>query len=85
MWKDFKRFVTRGKLIDLAIGVVIGTAFAAVTKSFVDDIVMPPLGLLTGDIDFANMFVLLKEGKPAGPLIAPPSCRSTMTRHDHRR
>ncbi len=67
MWKDFKKFVTRGNLIDLAVGVVIGTAFAAVTKSFVDDVVMPPLGLLLGDIDFANMFVVLKEGKPAAP------------------
>ena len=67
MWKDFKKFVARGNLVDLAIAVVIGTAFAAVTKSFVDDIVMPPLGMLTGDIDFANMFVLLQEGKPAGP------------------
>ncbi|MGM0554867.1 MAG: large conductance mechanosensitive channel protein MscL [Myxococcota bacterium] len=67
MWKDFKKFVTRGNLIDLAVAVVIGTAFAAVTKSLVDDVVMPPLALLTGDIDFANMFVLLQEGTPAGP------------------
>jgi large conductance mechanosensitive channel len=67
MWKDFRKFVTRGNLVDLTIAVVIGTAFAAVTKSLVDDLVMPPLGLLTGDIDFANMFVLLQEGKPPGP------------------
>ena len=67
MWADFKKFVTRGNLIDLAVAVVIGTAFASVTKSLVDDIIMPPLGLLTGDIDFANMYVLLAEGDPAGP------------------
>ena len=67
IWKDFKRFVSRGNLMDLAIAVVIGTAFAAVSRSFVDDVLMPPIGLLLGDIDFANLFVILKEGQPAGP------------------
>ncbi len=67
MFKDFRKFATRGNLVDLAIGVVIGTAFAAVTKSLVDDLLMPPLGLLTGDIDFANMYILLSEGTPGAP------------------
>jgi large conductance mechanosensitive channel len=67
MFQDFKKFATRGNLVDLAIGVVIGTAFASVTKSFVDDIVMPPLGLLTGNIDFGNMYILLSEGTPGAP------------------
>jgi large conductance mechanosensitive channel len=62
MWKEFKNFVMRGNVIDLAVAVVIGAAFGAVVKSLVDDIIMPPIGVLLGGVDFANLFVVLKGG-----------------------
>jgi len=62
MFKDFKAFVLRGNVVDLAVGVVIGAAFGAIIKSMVDDLIMPPIGLATGGIGFANKFVVLKEG-----------------------
>ncbi len=68
MFKDFKEFVMRGNVVDMAIGIVIGAAFGAIVKSFVDDVLMPPIGLLLGNVDFANLFITLKEGaKAAGP------------------
>jgi large conductance mechanosensitive channel len=66
--KDFKAFVMRGNVVDLAVAVVIGGAFGAIVKSLVDDIIMPPIGLVVGRLDFANLFLVLKEGeKKAGP------------------
>jgi large conductance mechanosensitive channel len=68
MIKDFKAFIMRGNVVDLAVGVIIGAAFGAIVKSAVDDLLMPPIGLATGGIDFANKFVVLKEGaKAAAP------------------
>jgi large conductance mechanosensitive channel len=68
MLSDFRTFVMRGNVVDLAVGVIIGAAFGAITKSLVDDVIMPPIGLALGGIDFANMFVVLKEGAAAaGP------------------
>ena len=68
MLSDFKTFVMRGNVVDLAVGVIIGAAFGAITKSLVDDVIMPPIGLALGGIDFANMFVVLTEGAAAaGP------------------
>jgi len=68
MLKDFKAFIMRGSVVDLAVGVIIGAAFGSIVKSLVDDIVMPPIGLATGGIDFANKFIVLKEGaKAAAP------------------
>ena len=68
MLKDFKAFIMRGNVVDLAVGVIIGAAFGAIVKSLVDDIIMPPLGMATGGIDFANKFAVLKEGaKAAAP------------------
>jgi large conductance mechanosensitive channel len=68
MLKDFRTFILRGNVIDLAIGVIIGVAFGAVVKSLVDDVIMPPIGLATGGIDFSNKFVVLKDGAAAaGP------------------
>jgi large conductance mechanosensitive channel len=68
MFKDFKEFVVRGNVVDMAIGIVIGAAFGAIVKSFVDDVLMPPIGLLLGNVDFSNLFITLKEGaKAAGP------------------
>lgn len=56
---EFKKFISRGNLVDLAVGVVVGTAFAAITTSLVNDIIMPPIGLLLGNVDFANLFISL--------------------------
>ena len=67
MLKDFRTFITRGSVVDLAVGIVIGVAFAAIVNSFVKDIIMPPIGLALGEIDFANMFAILREGTTAGP------------------
>ena len=67
MLKEFKEFALRGSVVDLAIGIVIGAAFGAIVKSLVDDIIMPPIGLLLGKVDFANMFAVLKGGTAPGP------------------
>src|SRR6201985_3238582 len=65
--KDFKAFIMRGNVVDLAVAVVIGAAFGAIVKSLVDDAIMPPLGLLTGKVDFSNKYVLLEPGAKAPP------------------
>jgi large conductance mechanosensitive channel len=67
MLKEFKEFALRGNVLDMAVGIIIGAAFGTIVKSLVDDIIMPPIGLLLGGVDFANFFILLKEGSPAGP------------------
>jgi large conductance mechanosensitive channel len=68
MLKDFKEFVMRGNVLDLAVGIIIGAAFGSIVKSLVDDVLMPPLGLALGNVDFSNLFLVLKEGaKAAGP------------------
>ncbi len=67
MIKEFKEFIARGNVIDLAVGVIIGAAFGAITKSLVDDLVMPAIGGLIGNVDFANLFVTLSPGKLAAP------------------
>jgi large conductance mechanosensitive channel len=68
MLKGFRDFVMRGNVLDLAVAVIIGAAFTKVVNSMVDDVIMPPLGLLLGKVDFSNLFVVLKEGaKAAGP------------------
>jgi large conductance mechanosensitive channel len=66
--KQFREFALRGNVVDLAVGVIIGGAFGGIVNSLVNDIIMPPIGLLVGGVDFANLFVVLKEGtKHAGP------------------
>ena len=68
MFKEFKEFAMRGNVVDMAVGIVIGAAFGTIVKSFVDDVLMPPIGLLLGNVDFNNLFIMLKEGaKAAGP------------------
>jgi large conductance mechanosensitive channel len=67
MLKEFKEFIMRGNVIDMAVGIIIGTAFGTIIKSLVDDVIMPPIGLLLGSIDFSNLFAVLKMGKIAGP------------------
>ncbi len=67
MWKEFKTFAVKGNVIDMAVGIIIGAAFTSVVQSLVKDILMPPLGVLTGGIDFSNAFILLSEGSTPGP------------------
>jgi large conductance mechanosensitive channel len=67
MFQEFKKFISRGNVLDLAVGVIIGGAFGAVVKSLVADILMPPIGLLLGGVDFTNIFVVLKQGTESGP------------------
>jgi large conductance mechanosensitive channel len=62
MIKEFRDFIMRGNVLDLAVAVVIGAAFGAIVKSFVDDILMPPIGLLLGGVDFSNLFLVLSGG-----------------------
>lgn len=59
MIKEFREFIARGSVLDLAVGIIIGAAFTAIVKSLVDDILMPPIGLATGGVDFSNLFVAL--------------------------
>jgi len=67
MLKEFKEFVLRGNVVDMAVGIIIGAAFGAIVTSLVNDIIMPPIGLLLGGVNFADFFILLKVGSPAGP------------------
>ncbi len=67
MFRDFKTFIMRGNVLDLAIGIIIGGAFGTIVKSFVDDILMPPIGMLLGNVDFTDRFILLKEGTSVLP------------------
>ncbi len=68
MFKEFKTFIMRGNVVDMAVGIIIGAAFTSIVKSLVDDVIMPPIGLLLGNIDFSNFFIVLKDGtKISGP------------------
>jgi large conductance mechanosensitive channel len=70
MLNEFKQFAMRGNVVDMAVGVIIGAAFGTVVKSLVDDVLMPPVGLLLGGVDFSDFFAVLKSGVPAGPYAA---------------
>ncbi len=68
MLKEFREFAMRGNVVDMAVGIIIGAAFGAIVKSLVDDVIMPPIGILLGNVDFSNLFVVLRQGsKAAGP------------------
>ena len=68
MMKEFKEFAVKGNVIDMAVGIIIGAAFGTIVKSLVSDVIMPPIGLLLGNVDFSNLFVVLKHGATAaGP------------------
>ncbi|MBU0509352.1 large-conductance mechanosensitive channel protein MscL [bacterium] len=67
MLKEFKTFAMRGNVVDMAVGIIIGASFGTIVKSLVDDVIMPPIGLLLGRVDFSNLFVTLKSGATAGP------------------
>ncbi len=70
MLKEFKEFAVKGNAIDLAVAVIIGAAFGGVVKSLVSDIIMPPIGLLVGNVDFSNLFLVLREGASHGPYLS---------------
>ena len=67
MLKEFKEFAMRGNVVDMAVGIIIGGAFGTIVKSLVSDVIMPPIGLLLGGVDFSDLFITLKEGSAAGP------------------
>lgn len=67
MFKEFKEFALKGNVLDMAVGIIIGAAFGVIVTSLVQDVIMPPIGLLLGSMDFSNIFSVLKEGKVAGP------------------
>jgi large conductance mechanosensitive channel len=66
MLKELREFAMRGNVVDMAVGIVIGAAFGTIVKSLVDDLIMPPIGLLLGNVDFSDLFVTLKDGATAG-------------------
>ncbi len=70
MFKDFKEFAMRGNVVDMAVGIIIGAAFGTIVKSLVSDVIMPPIGLLLGNVDFEKLFAVLKQGATAGPYAA---------------
>ncbi|MBY0267015.1 MAG: large conductance mechanosensitive channel protein MscL [Burkholderiales bacterium] len=70
MLKEFKAFAMRGNVVDMAVGIIIGAAFGKIVESLVKDLIMPPIGLLLGKVDFANLFVVLREGATAGPYVS---------------
>ena len=67
MFKEFKEFALRGNVVDMAVGIIIGAAFGAIVSSLVADVIMPPLGLLLGNVDFSDLFILLKAGTSPSP------------------
>ena len=69
MLKEFRDFAVRGNVVDMAVGIIIGAAFGKIVESLVKDVIMPPIGVLLGKVDFSNLFVVLKEGVQAGPYL----------------
>jgi large conductance mechanosensitive channel len=76
MLKEFKEFALKGNVIDMAVGIIIGAAFGTIVNSLVQDVIMPPIGLLLGNVDFSNIFAVLKEGKVAGPYASVAAAKS---------
>lgn len=67
MMNEFKEFAVKGNVMDMAIGIIVGAAFGTIVKSLVADVIMPPIGLLLGNVDFSNLFIVLKDAAQAGP------------------
>ncbi len=70
MWKEFKAFAMRGNVVDMAVGIVIGAAFGKIVSSFVSDVLMPPIGLLLGGVDFSQLMIVLREAAGDTPMVA---------------
>ena len=77
MLKEFKEFAMRGNVVDMAVGIIIGGAFGTIVKSMVADVLMPPIGLLMGGVDFSNLFIVLKNGSSSGPLNSLADAQAT--------
>ncbi|MCB0721047.1 MAG: large conductance mechanosensitive channel protein MscL [Ignavibacteriae bacterium] len=69
MLKEFKEFAVKGNMVDMAVGIMIGAAFGAIVTSLVNDVIMPPIGLMLGGLDFSSLFMVLKEGATPGPYL----------------
>lgn len=69
MLREFREFAMRGNVVDMAVGIIIGAAFGRIVESMVKDLIMPPIGVLLGNVDFSDMFLVLKEGAAAGPYL----------------
>jgi large conductance mechanosensitive channel len=69
MLKEFREFAVKGNVVDMAVGIIIGAAFGKIVDSLVKDLIMPPIGLALGKVDFANLFVVLKQGSAPGPYL----------------
>lgn len=69
MLREFREFAMRGNVVDMAVGIIIGAAFGKIVDSMVKDVIMPPIGLLLGRVDFSNLFVVIKEGAASGPYL----------------
>lgn len=67
MFEEFKKFAMRGNVVDMAVGIIVGGAFGVIAKSLVSDVLMPPVGLLLGGVDFSDLFLVLQPGDPVGP------------------
>lgn len=78
MLKEFKDFISRGNVIDMAVGIIIGAAFTAIVKSAVADVIMPPIGLATGGVDFSNIFINLSDGEFASLAAAQEAGAATI-------
>ncbi len=76
MLKEFKEFAMKGNVLDMAVGIIIGAAFGGIVTSLVNDVIMPPIGLLLGNVDFSNIFAVLKEGKTAGPYVSMAAAKA---------
>jgi large conductance mechanosensitive channel len=75
MFKEFREFAMRGNVVDMAVGIIIGAAFGTIIKSLVDDVIMPPIGLVIGNVDFSSLFVVLSEGTTPGPYASLEAAR----------
>lgn len=71
MIKEFREFAVKGNVVDMAVGIIIGAAFGTIVQSLVNDVIMPPIGLLLGNVDFSSLFIVLREGAAAGPYATP--------------
>ncbi|HWR81823.1 MAG TPA: large-conductance mechanosensitive channel protein MscL [Candidatus Deferrimicrobium sp.] len=70
MLKEFREFIARGNVLDMAVGIIVGAAFGSIVNSLVSDVIMPPIGMLLGNVDFSNLYVVIKQGVPGGPYAA---------------
>jgi large conductance mechanosensitive channel len=76
MLKEFKEFAVKGNVVDMAVGIIIGVAFGTIVQSLVNDIIMPPIGMLMGDVDFQDLFVVLSQGTEPAPYASLEAARA---------